>query len=338
MTELCDRLYPWHRQVWQRVLCAHDTGRLSHAYLIHGPDGVGKGRLAEALMGALICDHPDSIAGACGQCRSCRWFQADSHPDVIRLRPPDGKTQIPVDQIRMLGEELALSPHHGLRRTVAIVPADAMNVYAANSLLKTLEEPPAGCVLFLVTARPGNLPATIRSRCQKLAVTLPKLEEARQWLRHHHPDTDPAILRLALDLAGGAPLSASRMLHQDLAGIDGRIKTILMDIIKNISDPIDLAATFDDDQLDILCRWLDYAVRAVLRARHGLDVPEGAENLIGGLTEALSGTPDEDIFGYMRHVRSAGRQLASALNQRLLLEGLLIPWSERLRSGALQTV
>lgn len=338
MSELSDRLYPWHRQVWQRVLSAHSANRLGHAYLIQGPEGVGKGRLAEALMGALICDAPDSATGACGRCRSCRWFQADSHPDVLRLRPPDGKTQIPVDQIRMLGEELALSPHHGPRRTVAIVPADAMNVYAANSLLKTLEEPPAGCVLFLVTARPGDLPATIRSRCQKLTVALPEIGEAHQWLCHHHPDTDPSILRSALGLAGGAPLLASRLLQQGLADIDGHIKSIIINITKNNSDPIELATTFNDAQLDILCRWLDYAVRAVLRVRHGLDVPEGAENLIGGLTEALSGTPDEDIFWYVRHVRLTGRQSGSALNQRLLLEGLLIPWSERLRVNALQTV
>ena len=332
-----DRLYPWHRQVWQKILSARSADRLGHAYLLQGPEGVGKAHLAEALMAALLCDNPDSTTGACAECRSCRWFLAGSHPDVIRLQPPEGKTQITVDQVRRLSEELALSPHHGPRRTVAIVPGEAMNAHAANSLLKTLEEPPGGCVLFLVTDRPQDLPVTIRSRCQKLSVSLPDTAVAKRWLSQQHPDTESQALDLALGLAGGAPLMASRILQQCSAGIDGEWRENLILIINNKFDPIEMSYKLEDISLDILCRWLDYVVRAILRARHGLDVPEGTKNLIGGLVEALSDTPDEDIFWYLRQVRLARRQSASALNQRLLLEGLMIPWSDRLCASALQT-
>jgi len=142
------------------------ANRVAHAYLFEGPNGCGRRTTALALVQTLFCAVP--VAGdACGACPSCRKLAAGHHPDLHLLKPLPDKRDIVIDQVRELQQLLSLRPYEASRKACLIHPAERMTVGAANSLLKTLEEPPAHAVFILATTEPHRIPATILSRCQR---------------------------------------------------------------------------------------------------------------------------------------------------------------------------
>ncbi len=138
------------------------NGRLHHAYLFVGPDGVGKRTLALALAQAIHCTELES--DFCGRCGACRAVQRGNHADVRVLEPPSNKRDISIQQVRELEKALSLRSFSGRQKVAIIDPATLMNWQAQNALLKTLEEPPQGCVLILVASNAGGLLPTVRSR------------------------------------------------------------------------------------------------------------------------------------------------------------------------------
>ncbi len=158
--------------VVSHLKAAMGAGRLSHAYLFLGPDGVGKATTARALAAALNCAAPAADGDACGVCPSCKRLSAGTHPDFLVISPEEGKAQINIDQIRELRRRTDYPPLGGGWRVVLIKPAEALsalNDAAANALLKTLEEPPARHLLVLTARGEADLLPTIVSRCHKLA-------------------------------------------------------------------------------------------------------------------------------------------------------------------------
>ena len=215
--------YPWHQANWSAL--PRDLGRLPHALLLHGPTGVGKLAFGVQLAQALLCQQPGTELMACGHCRNCGLLSAGNHPDFNRVGPLEPRKPITVDQIRAIGEFMALRPHTAPRKVTLIAPADAMNLNAVNSLLKVLEEPPPGGVLLLVSSHPMRLAATVRSRCAAIRFFLPPPPEALSWLGSQDTDTDRHAQALAL--ASGAPLTAAegirrRKLRASLAENGGR--------------------------------------------------------------------------------------------------------------------
>ncbi len=171
---------------WLRGALA--SGRLPHAMVFVGPDGIGKRTVAGLVAAALLCERPSDPP--CGECNACRRLAHGAHPDLFTVgREPrksadasapddidgddasddDGaaetKRVITVKQIRALCEHAAFGPREGRARVFIVDPADRMNVNAQNALLKTLEEPPGRAVVILVTARAHLLLPTVRSRC-----------------------------------------------------------------------------------------------------------------------------------------------------------------------------
>ena len=207
--------FPWHQTTWEVLL--RKTGELPHALLLHGARGIGKRALAERFAQYLLCEARGAEA-ACDRCEACRWYLAGHHPDLRRLEPEalaveSGEergsrarpsNEIKVEQVRALADFLNIGSHRGRLRVALVHPAEALNVHAANALLKSLEEPPPGAVFVLVSHRPARLLPTLRSRCVALAIPLPPNEKAHEWL---------AAQGLAdagrwLAFAGGAPLRA----------------------------------------------------------------------------------------------------------------------------------
>jgi DNA polymerase-3 subunit delta' len=141
------------------------TGRASHAYLFSGPPQIGKTLLARTLAQALNCPEPDP---PCGRCPACARIAAGSHPDVRIVRGEGAGDSIKIDQVRALQREAALFPYEGRKRVFILRRVDLASTEAANSLLKTLEEPPAHVVLILTAVDVDDLPPTVLSRCQRL--------------------------------------------------------------------------------------------------------------------------------------------------------------------------
>lgn len=210
--------------------------RHAHALLLHGPRGVGQFDLAVTLAQAWLCEAEAPTSRPCGTCASCRLVQARSHPDLIvllpeALREPLGwslsegdetatdkaskakpSKEIKVDAVRAAVAFAQVTSARGRCKVVVVHPAERMNEVAANTLLKTLEEPPGRSRFVLACAEPEALLATIRSRCQAVPMQLPPAELACEWLAQRGV-ADPAVLLAA---AGGQPQEALEWLAQGL--------------------------------------------------------------------------------------------------------------------------
>ncbi len=185
-------------------------GRLSHALLFAGPESVGKYLTAKTLAAALLCESEDA---PCGVCRACRLVAEESHPDLIVVRAE--KMNIKIEQIRNMQKELSLSPYMADCRVCIIDEADKMAAVAANSLLKTLEEPVGNVIFILVTAKRYQLLDTIRSRCMLVEFSgLPYDELAGMLVRQGVGEKEA---RLASRLSGGCV-----SLAQSIATADGQ--------------------------------------------------------------------------------------------------------------------
>ncbi|MDX8408319.1 MAG: DNA polymerase III subunit delta', partial [Mariprofundaceae bacterium] len=188
-----------HARVQQHFAEAIEGGRLHHAWLLHGMQGIGKRMLADKLAAMLMCEQHSG----CGECHACRMLQAGSHPDIYQAGLLEGKRDINIEQIREVLEFLALSGAESDRRIVVLDDAERMNAQAANALLKGLEEPAPGSVLLIVCADIDRLPATIRSRC--LLQRCSPLDETEVHDVLAGMDIDATYLELAVLLAEGAP-------------------------------------------------------------------------------------------------------------------------------------
>ena len=156
-----------HERVVQQLATGARTGRPAHAYLVTGPNGVGKRTLVRAFTASLLCDAP--VAGdACGTCAQCTRVAAGTHPDVLVVRRDEDRRDIRTEQARELTRWLTLRPLMATRKVAVVDEAERLNEHGQNALLKSLEEPPGAAVLVLIATDPSLLLPTVRSRCLRL--------------------------------------------------------------------------------------------------------------------------------------------------------------------------
>jgi DNA polymerase III subunit delta' len=264
-------LQPWLQEPWQKLQARRASGQLAHALLLAAPAGLGKRSLAEALQASLLCETVQPDGMACGRCRSCQLRLAGSHADCLRIGlelRDDGKlrSEITVDQIRGLCARFAQTSARGGWRIAIIDPADALNHSAANALLKTLEEPEPGAMMVLVADDPGKLPATIRSRCQRVLITPPGSTEALQWMVAQ--GVDPADAEFALCLADGNPGEAMELASAESQRL---IKAVIDDVVAVLEgrDLVGVAARWNDEHAALRLRTLARLITSGLRAGVG---------------------------------------------------------------------
>jgi DNA polymerase-3 subunit delta' len=324
---------PWQRQLWQRLVDQHNQQRLPHALLLCGDPGLGKAQLAKALGQYLLCQQPQGDR-ACGQCKSCLLNQQGTHPDLIEIVPDEPGKPIKVDQIRALVGLITSSAQQGGYRVVTLGPAEAMNVNAANALLKVLEEPGERTLFALYSHIPGRIPATVRSRCQSLLLSTPDAEVARQWLSAQTDfDADPVE---SLQMSGGAPLAALEQVRSGSAEQRSALYQVLKHTASgqgNISQGAEKLAKAD--VLEQLGWWLTLVedmARFKATEAPGLIRSRSAQNMIKSLSQRLSG---RQIFEFADRIQQYRHFLISRNNpnERLLLEDLLIDWSKLFRSN-----
>lgn len=184
------------------------SGRVAHAYLFSGPEGIGKKKVATAFIEALFCE----TGAGCGSCISCRKIASGNHPDIHSLEP-DGQF-IKVDQVRALQKDLAYRPYEAPRKACIIDGADRFNPSSGNSLLKTLEEPPGNALIILLASNIEAVLPTIRSRCQQVTFSGVPADEISAYLERTGIDHDSA--RVAASLADGSIAKATSLCSEEL--------------------------------------------------------------------------------------------------------------------------
>ncbi|MCU7810034.1 MAG: DNA polymerase III subunit delta', partial [Candidatus Thiodiazotropha sp. (ex Notomyrtea botanica)] len=206
---------PWQDEQWLRLQQARQQGRLPHALLFGGPRGVGKEAFALAFAQATLCPDSDDEGRPCGICRHCHLLHSGTHPDFQWVVPEEESKsgEIKIDAIRKLTASAGLTAQSGGHKVVIIQPAHRMNTAAANSLLKTLEEPTRDTLIILLTDQPARLLPTIRSRCQQVHFQIPPNQDSLDWLGGKIKHADGETL---LSLASGAPLLALKLDDADL--------------------------------------------------------------------------------------------------------------------------
>lgn len=227
---------------------------MPHALLVTGQAGTGKRSFARWLARAMVCEGTGEGLDACGGCRGCRLFDAGSHPDVATVEPEAPGKGIPVARVRDLVASVSLTRQYAAVRVVILSPAEALGHNAANALLKTLEEPPGSTLFVLVSTRPGLLPVTIRSRCQRIPIPVPRTEDAQGWLTESGVHGDPALL---LPLAGGAPITARALgTDESLMGTRAKVFEDLCALLSARADPVPVAAAWQRLGVETVCYWL----------------------------------------------------------------------------------
>lgn len=320
--------YPWLEPALLHLVDLHASGRLPHGLLLSGPAGIGKLGLAHGLAGALLCPDRQG-ATPCGKCPACAQLASGGHPDYRLLtyatdeKTGKRKTAIVVDQVRALIESLALGSHAGGMKVVVIAPADAMNISAANSLLKTLEEPTDNTVLVLVSDRPATLPATIRSRCQQVRMELPARDQALAWLSAQIDD--PAQAERALDAAGGAPLRALELAGSDTIDLRRTRVGQLEQLVAGKGSLIEIAGEWSEDRDLCGMRWLRDWIMDLVRIDMTGDVAMSRNSDVKDVLVRLAGRLKVQVL--FQQVDAINRLLKSdggGLNRQLMTEDILL--------------
>jgi DNA polymerase-3 subunit delta' len=319
-------MHAWHKTLRERLL--QDPARLPHALLLSGPPGIGKQSFAMTLAHALLCATPGPDGEPCGQCQGCHWFAQATHPDFQRIEPEvDEETgkqrpEIRIEQVRNLVDFFALTAHQRGWRIAVIAPAERLNTAAANGLLKTLEEPPPRSLLLLISDHPRRLPATVRSRCQQVAMPIPARSEALDWLVTQRVPVDQAAA--LLDEAGGAPLAALA-LHGDTVRGERRARCLTALVGLRPEALLDLAAGKDQlvETHGWLRRWLHDLISQSLAGQVHFFATH-REDL-----QRLAARADlARLLALQAQLDNAAHSLTHPLNATLVMEGWFIAYMD----------
>jgi len=307
---------PWLLQDGAALMSRSREGRLPHAILLGGIQGIGKRAFSQWLAESLLCRNRGE-SGACGQCESCMQLLAGAHPDFRKLLPEGANAAIKVDPIRELVEWLQLTASQGSYRIAVLEQADSMNRNAANSLLKTLEEPGDHAVMILSATRTGALPATIRSRCQTITLKMHDRAAALDWLKQQSLD-DPET---ALLEAGGGPYAALAMQDKDYLAARELLLKAWNDLflhkgsIGRISDSL---ADLDTSLcLATFSRW------TLLAARQGASLPiEASPAVKDVISETQGRLSNEQWFTLHERLLQLHRSDSASFKTQAVLEGM----------------
>jgi DNA polymerase III subunit delta' len=313
-----------HGHVRVLAALAHDlaAGREAQSYLLSGPPGVGKRTVARHFAQALLCTSGDLSARPCGACRACRMVHEGTFGDLLVLTPP-----LRIEAVRDLQHVLALAPGEATRRVAILPEVETASAGAANSLLKTLEEPPSHAVLVLTTGAANRVPATVRSRCRSVALrALSDRTVVEALCADWGVAPEPAALLAGL--AAGRLGWAARALADDgtlatrTAWLDALVDVLDADRARRLVGAGKLGADAGAASA-CLSAWRGWW-RDVLLLAHGLDAPVVNRDRLDELAVAARRYGVGDIVRVLRSLDDALARLAANANARLTVEVLVL--------------
>ncbi|KEI71336.1 hypothetical protein GV64_11830 [Endozoicomonas elysicola] len=320
---------PWQEVQWKPLIQRLQSGLLSHALLLKGVPGIGKGLFAKALAARVLCNEDGFYA--CGHCKSCELVKAGTHPDFLEVEPESTGKPIKIDQIRQVNEFARKTAQQGGRRVIVINPAEAMNINAANALLKSLEEPGGDTLFILSSARSGDMLPTIRSRCQMVTFPVPERTLSIAWLSDHIADS--LIVEQLLDLASGSPMTARFMFDNDTLAIRGRLVNAMPELFRGNLTPVEMAKDWHagniTELLSWMGSWLDDAVKLKLAADES---SIRNRDLIRMLDYLAKKVESSELLVLRDKIMRQRQQLLEGanLNCQMLLEGVFSDYLELL--------
>jgi DNA polymerase-3 subunit delta' len=322
-------LLPWQQADWAHLHGYIVQQRIPQALLMTGKKGYGKWQLARQFALALLCDSPNADGLACGTCNSCQLFAAETHPDFFTIQPEEAGKGIGIEQIRSLIARLSLKPQFDKYRVVIVNPADAMNIRAVNAFLKCLEEPAERSVIVLITDQPAKLPATIVSRCQKMALTKADPLILRTWLSEQNPGIASADVPILLALAQHAPLQALAFAkHGSLKQRNDCFQAWLA-IAKQQTHPVMVAEAWQSLPAQQLLVWLNSWVMDLIKCQfHAAADHLSNPDLHKPLQILAQGLTIKKLFGLYDLLLMSGQRLGTTVNKQILFEEILINWSQ----------
>lgn len=325
MSDVSLSIYPWQKELWSQILKREQNQRMPHALLFAGPEEIGKQAFAEHLANYMVCRkkgiHP------CGGCKDCLLFQAGTHPDVMHVMPEDKHRQIRIQQVRNIVDFLACRSNQGGYRVVIVCPAEDMNMYAANALLKSLEEPGDNTLIVLVSQRPESLLPTIRSRCQQVSFSLPPSLLAMEWLNDRLSDRESAAS--ALMMAQGRPLAALRYVRDHQSEKWALLEQGLKAILRCEKSLAEVSESWKSLDLVFVLQWLIQRVASMVRYKMTGDVSYlqvacQSEEMIS-LIQCCGQLELVEFHDWLvKHYGQAAGQIN--FNAQLLVEALLVRW------------
>ena len=319
-------IYPWQQEQWQQSLQLLSGNRLAHAILISGPPDIGKLDFCLSYMQRINCTQATKDDYACGICKDCHLFLARSHPDVRLINIDESVEQIKVDEIREINQFIMLSRQQGTYKIICIDQAERMNLNAANALLKTLEEPPANSVLFLISDNSSKLLATIKSRCQTWKFGLPNKQLALDWLQQQ---SENAKWDNLLSVSGFRPLYALE-LHE--TG-QGELRTVFYHeidkLMRDREKVTKISANLQNEELETLVNWQQSWCSDLVRCHFEME-PVTLENPdFRRSLHSLVGQVDlQLLFRFLGKLIEFRRFSSASLNKRLFIEDMLIQCQE----------
>jgi DNA polymerase-3 subunit delta' len=219
--------------------------RLAHAYLFVGPAGIGKRRCAEALAKAVLCEAPKPVGTleACDHCAGCLLVDAGTHPDLFQIARPEEKNEFPIELMREFCDRFRLKAARGRSKIGIVDDADDFNEESANCFLKTLEEPPPGSLLILLSTNIERQLPTIKSRCQMVRFAPLANDQVRQLLLKHGIEDEGLAARL-VRLAAGSPGQALALADESLWQFR---RDLLTGLVKPKVDSVGLGRTLVEE-------------------------------------------------------------------------------------------
>ena len=320
-------IFPWQQAVWRHLTAYIEQQRIPQALLLVGGQGLGKRHLADIYAGALLCQSPLAAGVACGSCAACHLYAAQTHPDYLVVEPEEAGKAIGIDKIRQLLVKLALKPQYDGFRLVIIQPADSLNTASANAFLKCLEEPTERTCFILLTEQAAKLPATIRSRCQKISFAAAERQVASDWLAAQGVVAQRELL---LGLAQGGPLLAKAYADQGFMQHRQSCFQEWLDLAAGKTSLLLVAEKWQKQEfvaLFVLLTWLSSWIVDIVKLQclieeQNINNPDFKIPL-QAFAERLELSR---LYLYYDKVLRSRAQLATQANKLLLVETLLIDW------------
>lgn len=331
--------YPWQRKKFEHITELWKNQTLPHALLVKGEPGLGKLEFTKAFAQYVFCQavKTQQSDSACGQCKECHLFSAGTHPDLLTVHLEiNEKTkvkakQIKVDQIRHLIDFVGKTSQREGMKVIIIEPAETMNLSAANALLKSLEEPTAQTIIFLVTHATHRLLPTIRSRCQTITIDKPSHNEAIKWLGTDIQDSEK--VQQLLTLTNYSPLQAKRLNDSDFLSVYQQAIQFILQATNGQANPVLAAEKFNKLNTSHLLQAFQQLLWDLIKLSQQLSL-EPANPLLSLSKFCQAPGFSKRAYLMLEEIQQANQELSGVTNPnpQLLLESVLIRFAALMKA------